>query len=273
MPRLDLILLPLLGGYIFLITFNITKYYHLRLERQKLIYNSLAAAVLLSIFTYLLDYYILKSNFSIICCLLKTKSLFEYRTDISSWIDSVLNIKSISGLKHSILIFIISYPIAKLMNIFFSRNFAFDYTIERWGNHLDRLIWFSLTEKNDEDKLLMLTTKGNKVYVGYINKLSEPIGEAYMTIIPNFSGYRNKDNLKLEITTIYTDVIEKYVLENRESEIGNKLGVILPVSEILFVSRFDSEIFGRFNENDSINDTIETPSITRKLLNFLADFF
>lgn len=272
MPRLDLILLPLLGGYIFLVIFNITKYYHLRLERQKLIYNSLAAAVLLSIISYLTDYYILKSNFSINCYLLKTRSLFEYRIDVSNWVDSVLNIKSIPGLKHSILTFVISYLLANFLNIFFSRNFAFDYTIERWGNHLERLIWFSLTEKNDEDKLLMLTTKGNKVYVGYINKLSEPIGESYLTIIPNFSGFRNKDNLKLEITTTYTDVIEKYVLENRESEIGNKLGVVLPVSEILFVSRFDSEIFGRFNEN-ATNSNAEVPSITRKLLNFLADLF
>lgn len=109
------------------------------------------------------------------------------------------------------------------------------------------MIWFSLTKKDDADKLLMITTKSNKVYIGYVSKLSEPIGENYITILPNFSGFRNKDNLRLEITTKYTDIIEKYVLEGREDEIGDKLGVILPVSELLIISKFDNEIFGQFN--------------------------
>lgn len=247
MPRLDLIILPLLAGYIFLVSFNITKYYHLRLERQRLIYNSLVMAVLLSVIVYLLDFYIFKSNFSI--KYLETRPLVCYRNQLSSWIDSVLNIQPKVGLKHSIIVLLISYPLAIVLNLAFSRKFAFEYTIQRWGNHLERIIWFSLTEKKDEDKLLMLTTKSNKVYIGYINRLDEPIGVTYLTIIPNFSGYRNKENLKLEITTSYTDVIEKYVLEDRKADIGNKLGVILPVSEILFVSKFDTEIFGRFQEN------------------------
>lgn len=247
MPRLDLILLPLIAGYIFAITFNITKYYHLRLERQRLIYNSLVFAFLLAIIAYFLDYFIFKSSLKFNFCCIKTESIVYYREKISIFTDNVLNHRTVPGLKHSILIFIIAWPFAKFLNLFFSREFSFDYTIERWGNQLDRIIWFSLTSKKDEDKLLMLTTKSNKVYIGYINKLSEPIGESYITMLPSFSGYRDKENLKVEITTKYTDVIEKYILEDRENEIGDKLGIILPVSEILIVSKFDNEIFGRFN--------------------------
>lgn len=254
MPRLDLILLPLLGGYIFLITFNLTKYYHIRLEKQRLIYNSLSFAFILAALVYLLDFFVLKSKFSIDLCVFKTKPIIAYRTSVSNWIDAVLNGNTVKGLKHSLLIFIVAWPLAKLLNLFCSRDFAFDFTIGRWGNQLERLIWFSLTEKKDEDKLLMVTTKSNKVYIGFINKLSEPLGEAYVTILPNFSGYRDKETLKLELTTTYTDIIEKYVKENRESEIGQKLGVILPVSEILIASKFDNEIFGRFNSGISKSD-------------------
>lgn len=270
MPRLDLILLPLLAGYIFLVTFNITKYYHLRIEKQRLIYNSLIAAISLVSIVYFVDYYIGKSSFEVNC--LGIKPIIEYRTQLSNWIDSLINLENKIGLKQSIVSLIISFPLAKLLNLFFSRKFSFDYTIGKWGNHLERIIWFSITEKNDEDKLLMLTTKNNKVYIGYISRLDQPIGETYLTIIPNLSGYRNKENLKIEITTSYTDVIEKYVIENRESEIGNKLGVIIPISEIMFVSRFDTEIFGRFNEGYA-EEKQEKKSLIDKIFSLIKGIF
>lgn len=251
MPRLDLILLPLLGGYIFLITFNLTRYYHVRIaEKQRLVYNSLVSAFLLAIIVYLIDYVILRSNIYVDLYCFKSKPFASYRTHISRFINNVLNNVPATGLKHSLLIFLVSYPLAKVLNIFFNRKFSFDFTIRRWGSQFDRLIWFSLTEKSDEDKLLMITTKSNKVYIGYVSKLSEPIGETYITILPNLSGFRSKDTLKLEITTNYTDVIKKYVEEDKADEIDDKLGVILPVSEILIISRFDNDIFGRFNENN-----------------------
>lgn len=268
MPRLDLILLPLLGGYIFLSTFNLTKYYHIRIEKQRLIYNSLVSAFLLSVLVYSLDYFLLKSSLQVNLYNYKSEPISYYRDYVSTLVSHILNNNTTNGLKHSILIFLIAYPLASFLNIFFSREFSFDYTIQRWGSQLDRLIWFSLTEKSDEDKLLMITTKSNKVYIGYINKLSEPIGESYITILPNFSGYRNKDNLKIEITTKYTDVIRKYVEEDRANEIDNKLGIILPVSEILIVSKFDNNIFGRFNEESSASDQ-SNKGIIKNLFNAL----
>nr|WP_294930117.1 hypothetical protein [uncultured Flavobacterium sp.] len=258
MPRLDLIILPLLAGYLFLITFNITKFYHQRIEKQRLIFNSLVAAFLIAVIGYLFDYIVLKSVYVI-----------SYRNAASNLITEITNLK-VPGLKHSILFFLISYPLGFVLNLIFWRKFSFAYTVEKWGNQIERLFWFSLNQKQDENKLLMLTTKSNKVYIGYVSKISEPIGETYITIIPNFSGYRNKENLKLEITTNYTDVIERYVLEDRASEI-DKLGIILPVSEILIVSKFDIEIFGRFNENDNeeIQVNYEEPIKENSLKNCL----
>ena len=49
MVKFDLLLLPLIGGYIFLITSYFTKFYHQRLDRQRLIFNSVIAGVLISI--------------------------------------------------------------------------------------------------------------------------------------------------------------------------------------------------------------------------------
>ena len=119
----------------------------------------------------------------------------------------------------------------------------------------------------------MITTKSNKVYIGYVSQLSEPIGESYVTILPNFSGYRNKENLKIEITTRYTDVIKKYVEEDRAEEIDKKLGIILPVSEILIVSKFDNEIFGRFNENPAESEREQKELSLYSIKKVIARFF
>src|SRR5690606_14929805 len=194
MPRFDLIILPLLAGYIFLITFNLTRFYNIRVDRQRLVFNALLCSVGITFFTFILDYYILKSEF-----------LSFYRGYFSELIDRIVGSNNIIyGFKHLLLTLFISFPLAKFLNLFCSRKFAFDFTIRKFGSQLDRLFWFSITAKRDEDKLLMLTTKNNKVYIGYVSEISEPLGESYIRIIPNFSGYRDKDTLTLDITTKYT---------------------------------------------------------------------
>lgn len=48
---------------------------------------------------------------------------------------------------------------------------------------MERLFWISLTEKKDADKL-KITTKSNKVYIGFVNEISAPIGASHIRIIP-----------------------------------------------------------------------------------------
>ena len=234
MPKLDLLLLPLLGGYIFLITFTVTKFYHQRIERQRLIFNSLIASFFIAIVGFAIDELLLKS-----CCLI----------NLRSWLGSLSPIEY-SGLNHSILFFLISYPISIFLNKILPTKTALTYVVERWGNQMERLFWLSLNHKNDEEKLLMLTTKSNKVYVAYINKISEPIGDSFVTLIPNFSGYRSKETQELIITTDYLDILQKLVEDDKTSEIDQKLGIVIPKSEILMVSKFDLGVFSDFNDDN-----------------------
>lgn len=240
MLRFDLLILPLLAGYIFLITFNLTRFYNIRVDRQRLVFNALLCSVGITFFTFIFDFYVLKSQ-----------PLLFYRAYLGQLIDRIVGRDTMTfGFKHLLLALLISFPLAKFLNLFYSRKSAFAFTIRKFGSQLDRLFWLSITAKKDEDKLLMLTTKNNKVYIGYVSEISEPLGDSYIRIIPNFSGYRDKDTLTVAITTKYTDVIQYYVEADRKSEIDEKLGVIIPTSEILIVSKFDSDIFGRFNSSD-----------------------
>ncbi|MGS0526153.1 hypothetical protein ACU8V7_14280 [Zobellia nedashkovskayae] len=249
MPKLDLLLLPLLGGYVFLITFTVTKFYHQRIERQRLIFNSLIAGFFIAIIGFAFDEILFKSSY-----LIKIRTCLGYLMPIEY-----------SGLNHSILFFLISYPVSLFLNWILPKKTALTYVVERWGNQMERLFWLSLNHKNDEEKLLMLTTKSNKVYVAYINKISEPIGDSFVTLIPNFSGYRSKETQELIITTDYLDVLEKLVKSNKTSEIDQKLGIVIPKSEILMVSKFDLGVFSDFNEGDDNNEECPSPDSEPRL--------
>lgn len=175
MPKFDLLLLPLLGGYVFLITFNLTKFYHQRIERQRLIFNSSILAFFISIIGLSIDALILQSAY-----------LINFREYLGNLI-----LIEYEGLNQSILIFCVSYPLAKLLNLIISDRWMLNFVVYKWGDDYEKLFWSSIQNKKDEDKLIMISTRTNKVYVGIVNWISEPIGNSYISIIPHISGYRD----------------------------------------------------------------------------------
>lgn len=238
MPKLDLLLLPLLGGYWFLNYFKYTKYYHQRIERQRLIFNSSITAILISLFGFLFDKLILKIYFLNLRESLERLIPFEYE-----------------GIEESFYIFILSPILAFIFNLIFPKKFLFRLTLKKQGNQIEKILWSSLTEKKDEDKLLMITTSSNKVYVGYINKIQKPIGESYVSIIPYFSGYREKETQKLIISTDYFSAIESFVNDEKVKLIDEKMGVVINKSNIALISKFDIDVFEAFQLNENDNNT------------------
>jgi hypothetical protein len=252
MPSLDLLLLSLLGGYLFLITFNYTKYYHQRVERQRLIFNSLIFGFLLSIIGFSLDYLILQ-NFLGFRKFLGELIPIEY-----------------DGLNQSAFIFSISYPFALVLNLLIPERKTLGLIINKWGDDMEKLFWNSLISINGVNKLLMVTTLSGKVYVGYINKISKPIGNPQITIIPNFSGYRDKDNHQFFITTDYFGVLEDLINEGKSNQIDKMIGIVIPREQITMVSKFSLEVFNRFqgssdenNLEDKRNEETEPKKISK----------
>ena len=111
----------------------------------------------------------------------------------------------------------------------------------------------------------MITTKSNKVYVGYITNVSEPLKNSHITILPSMSGYRDKETQVFKITTDYTDTLEDYFKDNKTNKLEEVIGITIPTSEIVIVSKFIPELFKGFKEKEETKTTEpEKPKRVRK---------
>lgn len=102
-------------------------------------------------------------------------------------------------------------------------------------NPLDNLLLDSFQNCKD----IMLHMSDKKVYIGFIMTLSEPNEEdsiaQEIAIFPLKSGYRDKDNLTVTITTNYKE--------------EDKLFIILRREEIVSATIYDRQIFDNFQKS------------------------
>jgi len=232
MPNFDfniLFLLPLLGGYLFLSTFNFTKYNHARLETQRLIFNCILTSI---IFVFIAKKF---DNFLI-------KKLPAFRL----WLGNI-NPYNIDNLNFFLLVIVISVFSALILNKV-PRNYLIYLSIKYWGDDYEKLFYYSLrkSEIDPSKALILLTTDSNKVYIGYINKISNP-HKQHIEIIPYYSGYRDNETKNLSITTSYTDVIKRLFIKGK-SELADDIGIILPKTTIISATKFNTLIFKYFSK-------------------------
>jgi len=105
-------------------------------------------------------------------------------------------------------------------------------------NPLDHLLLTSYQKHED----IMLHMSDRKVYIGFVTVLSEP-NEAdslaqEISIFPLKSGYRDKDNLTVTMTTNYKPEDALYIILRRE--------------EIISATIYNADIFKNFQRNSTI---------------------
>ncbi|OAZ04495.1 hypothetical protein [Flavobacterium succinicans] len=227
-----LLILPLLGGYVFLTFFNFTKYQHGRIETQRLIFHSIIAGLMLLIFTLYFDNYILK------------KHLLNFREFLGK-----LALVNIAGLNFYLLAFFLSPVLAVILNILIPNNMMMRLVIKIWGDEYEKVYLKSLREKDRTKKLILISLDNNKVYVGYLKRVTKPLLSQQIDLIPVVSGYRNDVTKKITFTTPYMktliSLIEK---DNGFSIIDEEMKIVLPKDKIISVSRFYPKVYKEFQE-------------------------
>jgi len=214
----NILLLPLLGGYYFISTNYYLKFKLQRLDRQRLLFDSILIGVILSTvsFTFI--------------------SLIHFISP--SFVSKVSSLNPINEpyWGTGVLAFILGIIFSHLSNFFSNKEKAIKKAIIKWGNELDILFLNALI---DEDQLMITLTNG-KVYIGFIVEISGPGKIEYYSLLPTLSGYRTTDKHKVKITTDYFNIFEK------KDEYSASLTYINS-QNILSVKKFIPQIFDEFN--------------------------
>jgi hypothetical protein len=222
----NLLLLPLLGGFILISVCNRFKFQSVRLDGYRLLFHSSLAGVVLLIFAELL--------------------VLLFRENLS-WVDrSFHQVVSYNGAGVATLAFLVSYPLSVIANLGFKVEKEIDRVIDRKGDPLELILRRSLKET----KPVLLTVKNGKVYVGFVTYNSSPaVPVESMKILPVSSGYRNSETKTVEFTTDYSAVFKKK-LEGDPAVTGTDFSdfeIVIPFREIESVGIFDSTIYKVFS--------------------------
>jgi hypothetical protein len=219
----NLLLLPLLGGYWFLHTLYYTRFRSQRLDGYRLLVESAFAGVLLT-------------------CVARLLVIFANRFPSMQaiWSGVAPNIPFLGTAAVSLLL---SFVTPYIFNIVLdktgvmSRLDAQTSAIERYGNHLLRLFHAA----SMQEKPVSVALDNGKVYIGLVAAAPnlEP-HDTFLAITPFYSGYRDRETLRLMLTVDYLSVYDKQDLNPEDFR------VVVPVSSIRMASFFDQTVYPAF---------------------------
>lgn len=235
MPE-SLWVLPLLSGYYFLSRYIYKRYRYERLEPQRLIFDSFIAGAFLFFITYLLRVLLTL----IFPKLIPFLYVFLYK----------LPIKENHLLWTFIFNFLTVISITKILNYVYKKNNYFSWrkpvekAVDEFGDELEQL--FKQTTENEN--LIQVTLKNNKVYVGFVEYIPPPKESNYLKIIPVISGFRNDKTKRIKFTTDYCNAILLYQSEEEKYNTF-QMDITLKQDEILSANVFDFEVYKEFNKS------------------------
>jgi hypothetical protein len=215
----NLLLLPLLGGFLFFFTAHLFRFGAQRLEGYKLLFQSAIAGVILSLFARLIVLGIAISP-------------------AGEWLERHWLIFSPIAFSATGALSMILGPVAALtLNLFIDKDQAKQIEVRRNGNPLIRLFY----QASQEHFLISVTMDSRKWYVGWILESPSLLPEErYFRLLPYMSGYRDKDTLETFRTVFYEDVLNMPELDKDE------LVLTLPLDAIRIAGRFNEDVYNEY---------------------------
>ena len=218
----NLLLFPLIGGYYIVTTSYLFKYYHQRIDRQRLLFNSAFAGIILLIVSFAIAV-LFETLLPGLAYLFKRTIPIEY---LGTSFNSLL----------------LGLAFVYVGNRILSDEDQIEKAIDRIGDELEVLMLDSLGQKS----LIILTLKSDKVYVGWAYTLQKP-GTKYLRLLPAFSGYRTAEK-RIHFTTQYIDIYIEYQQKNELEQLDHAyFEILIAKEEVIVANRFDEEIYEMFS--------------------------
>jgi hypothetical protein len=231
----NLLLLPLLGGFLFFYSAHLLRFQAQRLEGYKLLFQSAIAGVLLSFAARLIVF-----GLSV--------------TAYGPWLGARWSAFSPFPFSGTSALSMILGPIAALiLNLFIGRDKARDIEVRRNGNPLIQLLYRAA----EEHLLLSVTMDSRKWYVGWVVESPALMAqEKYFRLLPYMSGYRDGGTLETFRTTFYEDALATPGLD------ADELVLTLPIDGVRIAGRFNEKFYNEYFAEQEPDEaaTGETPT-------------
>ncbi|MBS6210188.1 MAG: hypothetical protein KH812_08865 [Proteus hauseri] len=220
----------------------------------------------------------------LICSALSLLGVFRYIYNIllsHDYIDSeTINRVFPLSLSNKLNFADIKFAIFGLVSLFLA--FSVGYFQRHWVNRNDDRVIDALAKAVNNDPLesmlieasvrsfpVILTLSSRKIYVGFINCPRFEHGKAeYLQLLPLLSGYRDKEDLTVTITTNYRRHYLDSGIANGMSDTRLSLSdfrTLIPKDEIEGISFFDPNTYSKFKEKEQ-NDKNECTSLTESFM-------
>lgn len=232
----NLLLLPLIGGYLFVHLTHFFRFGAQRLDGYRLLFQSAIAGICLSSAAQFVDL--------LVGLTLAGKPLQQ----LWFWFSPF----AYSGV--SALALLLGPAFALLANLLIDKERAKDIEIRRHGNSLIQLL-----HRAEKDKLLLsITLDSRKWYVGWVAESPnlDP-QEFYFRLLPFISGYRDKDTLETFRMVFYQDVLRETELEPEQ------FYVTLPLKDVKIAGLFNDQVYNEYFAEPETEDDPASPSHPR----------
>ena len=228
-----LFILPLVGGFVFIKEWEATRYILPREDGHKLYFRSAYCGLFVSVAAFFF------------------LTLVIYAAATISWPFSSLFVAYSENLLDPHLVFItllasplLGYVFARSLNIFTDELNYYYAALQ------DNEFEYLLVKAMSSDLLVMVTMEDEKVYVGWVYKVSDPAKaeRKYFSLIPVISGYR-AERRKVEFTTFYDEVYRQTDDDLKHLDVEH-FAVVLPAQRMLSARLFDPEAYDSFQEQE-----------------------
>jgi hypothetical protein len=234
----NLLLLPLLGGFLFFSHWYRTAYFAKRQDNERLLlYSSLWGLL------FLAASFLISTLIPFFPDLVKLRHWWAFNTPPIEY----------SGI--SSFAFFLAISAVGILNLLKSQGTAEkvgERVLMTYGSQLEKLLYRSLIQQ----KRVMVTLKNGKVYIGRVTISLTPQEDKDFILLPIKSGYREGDKQRLVITTHYDDAYAE-ILENEKEyiDIISDFGVVIPISEVLTASLYREDVHSKYFPHEDPPDT------------------
>jgi hypothetical protein len=203
------ILIPLIAGHSFAVTWAGSKYHAAREKGYRLYFRTALYGILLSAVASFLHLYLTESYSNYLPYLRDYIGAFTQHTQTVSQSDvALLSIGAIT--------LVLGMTLGHLLNLIpYSKRFMLYLATE--NDDFERLVLRALRKLMP----ICVTMSNNKVYVGYVTGTIDPsVERTALRILPLLSGYRDKDDGSIFFNTSYHEVYERITANDNQPKIS-----------------------------------------------------